>query len=193
MKTWKNRAKKLLIIHNWNFLGSFVRTAHIAEMDFSILEIRLRHPLFFLLFAWGLELYQEAVCRKSKQEFCRWGKTSNPCLFLKLKIWVGSNCVFQESGFFGQFTPKVKNNYASSKWALYKDGNFSWLLIEFVVLNRLKLLTKCFCFIYLPYARHYNPRFVYFLPTFWRSKTFFQGFFFRKFCLCVWLVFKSGL
>ena len=44
----------------------------------------------------------------------------------------------------------------------------------------------------LPYARHYNPRFVYFLPTFWRPKTFFQGGFFRKFCLYVWLVFKSG-
>ena len=33
---------------------------------------------------------------------------------------------------------------------------------------------------YVPYARHYNPRFIYFLPTFWRSKTFFQGGFFQK-------------
>ena len=41
----------------------------------------------------------------------------------------------------------------------------------------------------LPYARHYNPRFVYFLPT---SKTFFQGAFFLKFWPYVWLVFKSG-
>ena len=40
--------------------------------------------------------------------------------------------------------------------------------------------------------RHYNPRFVYVLPTFWKSKTFFQGVFFRKFCPYVWLVFKSG-
>jgi hypothetical protein len=43
----------------------------------------------------------------------------------------------------------------------------------------------------LPYA-HYNPRFVYFLPTFWRPKTFFQGVFFRKVCPYVWLVFNSG-
>ena len=37
------------VAHNWNFLGSFVRTAHMAENWFLILEIRLRHPLFFLL------------------------------------------------------------------------------------------------------------------------------------------------
>ena len=49
-----------------------------------------------------------------------------------------------------------------------------------------------FALYYIPYARHYNPRFVYFLPTFWKSKTFFQGGFFRKFCPYVWLVFKSG-
>ena len=44
----------------------------------------------------------------------------------------------------------------------------------------------------LPYARHYNPRFVYFLPTFWSTKTFFQWAFFLKFWPYVWLVFKSG-
>ena len=32
---------------------------------------------------------------------------------------------------------------------------------------------------YIPYERHYKPRFVYFLPTFWSPKTFFQG----AFCL----------
>ena len=43
MKTWKNRAQKLLVIHNWLFWGSFF-------IDwFLILEIKLRHPLFFLL------------------------------------------------------------------------------------------------------------------------------------------------
>jgi hypothetical protein len=26
----------------------------------------------------------------------------------------------------------------------------------------------------IPYTRHYNQRFVYFLPTFWKSKTFFH-------------------
>ena len=44
----------------------------------------------------------------------------------------------------------------------------------------------------IPYARHYNPRFVYFLPTFSSPKTFFQGAFFLKFWPYVWLVFKSG-
>ena len=34
---------------------------------------------------------------------------------------------------------------------------------------------------YLPYASHYNPRFVYFLPHFRKPKTFFQGVFFVKF------------
>ena len=50
-----------------------------------------------------------------------------------------------------------------------------------------------FCPLHLPYGRHYNPRFVYFKPTFWRSKAFFQGAFFVKFWPYVRLVFKSGL
>ena len=33
-------------------------------------------------------------------------------------------------------------------------------------------------FVDLPYARHYTPRFVYFLPTFWRPFLCFQGGFF---------------
>ena len=45
----------------------------------------------------------------------------------------------------------------------------------------------------LPYARHYNPRFVYFSPLFEDEKRFFKEVFFRKFGLYVWLVFKSGL
>ena len=44
----------------------------------------------------------------------------------------------------------------------------------------------------VPYARHYNPRFVYFLTTFWKPKTFFQRGFFRTFSPYVWLVFKSS-
>jgi hypothetical protein len=55
MNTWKNRAQKLLIIHICIFLGSFFRAAHTAENWFPILEIRLRHPLFFLLCASKLE------------------------------------------------------------------------------------------------------------------------------------------
>ena len=37
----------------------------------------------------------------------------------------------------------------------------------------------------LPYARHYNPRFVYVLPTFWSPKSFFQGFFLEILSLCM--------
>ena len=46
--------------------------------------------------------------------------------------------------------------------------------------------------IHIPYARHYNPRFVFFLPTFESPKTVFQGAFFLKFWPYVRLVFKSG-
>ena len=42
---------------------------------------------------------------------------------------------------------------------------------------------------YLPYVRHYNPWFVYFLPHFWKPFLCFQGGFFTKFCL---YIFKSG-
>ena len=38
----------------------------------------------------------------------------------------------------------------------------------------------------IPYARHYNPRFVYFLPTFWGS------FMYCDLSPYVWLVFKSN-
>ena len=42
------------------------------------------------------------------------------------------------------------------------------------------------CTLYIPYACHYNPRFVYFLPTFWSS------FMYCDLWPYVWLVFKSG-
>ena len=51
MKTWKNLAQKLLIIHNWMSLGSFFRAAHTTKNCISILKIRLRHPLSYLLCA----------------------------------------------------------------------------------------------------------------------------------------------
>ena len=41
------------------FLGSFFRTADTAENWFSILEIRLRHPLFFLLCGCILEFLKK--------------------------------------------------------------------------------------------------------------------------------------
>ena len=40
----------------------------------------------------------------------------------------------------------------------------------------------------LPYARHYNPRFVYFLPAFWSSKTFWRVFFLKIMALCMFSV-----
>jgi hypothetical protein len=48
MKTWKKGPKELLRIHNWIFC-QLIRAAHMAKNWFPILEIRLRHPLFFLL------------------------------------------------------------------------------------------------------------------------------------------------
>ena len=47
--------------------------------------------------------------------------------------------------------------------------------------------TESVLLFHIPYARHYNPRFVYLLPTFWSS---------FKYCdlwLYVWLVLKSRL
>ena len=40
----------------------------------------------------------------------------------------------------------------------------------------------------MPYAHYYNPQFVYSKPTSWRSKRFFQGVFYTKSCLYVWLL-----
>ena len=48
------------------------------------------------------------------------------------------------------------------------------------------------------YARHYNPRFVYFLPTFEVQKRFFKGIFLKILALCMVSIqerflIKSGL
>ena len=90
MKTWKNRAQKLLIIHNWIFLGSFFRSAHMAENWFPILEIRLRHPLFFLLCDctppkenWQLVLPQQRLLMKNLFE---WHRTENDVIAMAFKI-----------------------------------------------------------------------------------------------------------
>ena len=71
---------------------------------------------------------------------------------------------------------------------------FQTFIVFYSILHGLKLGNACicglfhsfFCDTYIPYARHYNPRFVYILPLFWSS-----------FMNCdlwpyVWLVFKSG-
>ena len=56
-----------------------------------------------------------------------------------------------------------------------------------------------FHFFRIPYARHYNPRFVYFLPTFWSPKNVFsRGFFLKILDLCMVSIqerflIKSGL
>ena len=56
-------------------------------------------------------------------------------------------------------------------WAMLFDKSPSLLLLQLT---------------WLPYARQYNPRFVYFLPTFWSS------FMYCDLWPYVWLVFKSG-
>ena len=51
----------------------------------------------------------------------------------------------------------------------------------------------------LPNARHYNPRFIYFLPTFRSPKTFFKFFFLKILLRSSWVniqerfLIKSGL
>ena len=39
MKTWKNRAQKLLIIHNWMFLGSFLELPIWPKIAFPYLKL----------------------------------------------------------------------------------------------------------------------------------------------------------
>ena len=48
---------KLCVSRERIFWAALLELPIWLKIDFSILEIRLRHPLFFLLFAWGLELY----------------------------------------------------------------------------------------------------------------------------------------
>ena len=54
----------MLIIHNLTFLGSFFRAAHMAKNWISILEIKLRHPLSFLLCICG---YRKGISKPDKK------------------------------------------------------------------------------------------------------------------------------
>ena len=65
--------------------------------------------------------------------------------------------------------------------------------IEFILGLKMstKICTRLSTQMYIPYARHYKPRLVYFL--YWKTCLCFQGGFIRKFCPCVWLLFKSRL
>ena len=86
-----------------------------------------------------------------------------------------------------------KTFLTSKKWVKnIQTAGYNGARTVFHVKLRINLLKHFLPALHLPYLSHYNPRFVYFLPTFWKSKTFFQWGFFRKFCPCVWLVFKSG-
>ena len=62
--------------------------------------------------------------------------------------------VFMEIKSITEMTPNHRKNYG-------------WKTVEFLT----KMRSLVF---YVPYARHHNLRFVYFLPTFWKSKTFFK-------------------
>ena len=64
--------------------------------------------------------------------------------------------------------------------------------LYFSDLRKTHLQKMSFPWKYPLYSRHYNLWFVYFLPTFWSPKAFFQGAFFLKFWPYVWIVFKSG-
>ena len=74
---------------------------------------------------------------------------------------------------------------------------FVWFFIwpsEMRIFFLLSMWSNLISLFYIPYVRHYNPRFVYFKPTFWRSKMFFQ----KILLLCMAsiqerFVIKSGL
>ena len=66
-----------------------------------------------------------------------------------------------------------------------------WICQEYIFIQYVFKRIK-FKKISIPYACHYNPWLVYFLPHFRSPFLCFQGGFFRKFCPYVWLVLKSS-
>ena len=108
-------------------------------------------------------------------------------------IWISSGKQLWETIILSQ-GPQFFHNERFGVWKQVRYAHHHNLfLIETVKKGPQKSFKPSKSGFEIPYARHYNPRFVYFLPTFWSPKTFFQGAFFLKFWPHVWLVFKSGL
>ena len=86
----------------------------------------------------------------------------------------------------GKFMDKRSN----LSWVLQLiKGDFICMVLVFELFSHtypLKSLFSIYFSFHIPYARHYNPRFVYFLPPFWSS------FMYCDLWPYVWLVFKSG-
>ena len=82
---------------------------------------------------------------------------------------------------------------ARKKWDQLRISNTSWkrtwvhenwkykMLLKFES-NSILISKGQNIWLQIPYARHYKPRLVYFLPHFQRPFLCFQGGFFRKFC-----------
>ena len=62
-----------------------------------------------------------------------------------------------------------------------EDFCFLGVKVDIIHIFFQESLPHCNFLSWLPYSRHYNPQFAYFLPTFRRPFLCFQGGFFRKF------------
>ena len=104
--------------------------------------------------------------------------------------------VFWFYGFHTELNKELNCNKIFYRWSILIPAMLLRFLIPMILLTVTNILTIRQVIthpkVHVLYARQYNPWFVYFLPTFWGPFLCFQGCFFRKFCLYVWLVFKSG-
>ena len=87
-------------------------------------------------------------------------------------------CLKWEGGGVHAFIKTCENDRLQV--ALGRGGepcNMSHNSVKAFIKSKLNYQSQTF---YIPYTHHYNLWFVYFLPTFWSPKTFFQGAFFLK-------------
>ena len=118
-------------------------------------------------------------------------------------IYCGKRCYYEKSTLFAKMARKCRegNVKQGDNWIhiilkLITQTRFSgyfqfWIFCLFSHARNYRPVHGLVSWFYLQYARHYSPRFFTYLLKV--KNIFSRSFFFRKFCLYVWLVFKRGL
>ena len=108
------------------------------------------------------------------------------CVFLSITLqWLKD--ILNQDFFYPNFKPLTfQPQYSTLEFSI---ENFSTIWLRWLSTLAFKVYfwgQKLILWEIIPYERHYNPRFVYFLPTFWSS------FMYCELWPYLWLVFKSG-
>ena len=158
--------------HKW--LGSDL----LKKMSHNGSKTSLKSHIFFLKVSFIVQL-----CKRLK-----WSahEMVSRLVFSLKESWIHKICLalIKINGYFDIFLfililnqKLFSENWLQGSWDFFCFSSYKQIWSDFAKLFNAKVIIES----NLPYTHHYNPQFLYFLPHFWKPKTFFKELFFIKF------------